>query len=355
MVKTFLGPIISFFLCSPSFAEDPSPFSDVEAAFDKVEKQTNESYTQHELQAEQAFKDLEERVKRTWSDGAIPEVKINVIYGESDLARTKIDYENGKITVEALKNPGESDEVVKKRATKILESIISTNTDDPKAIITTDEITSDKTSPSTLAENFSAKLTPANQEAGTDHISRPSFKFTLSLVPEYIKKRAARYKPIVELWAKKYKIDPAFVLAIIRQESSFNPHARSWVPAYGLMQIVPKYAGQEVLKAVTGKNTLPDSDFLFTPEKNIMMGATYLQILRDQYFSDIKDEQKRQYLITAAYNWGPHRIRNAFKKGRLNSRAPASEIFDKLQQIAPAETQIYLRKVTQYANEFRGT
>ncbi len=37
----------------------------------------------------------------------------------------------------------------------------------------------------------------------------------------------------------------------------------------------------EVLKAVTGKNTKPDEDFLYDPEKNIMVGATYVHILRD--------------------------------------------------------------------------
>jgi membrane-bound lytic murein transglycosylase C len=75
----------------------------------------------------------------------------------------------------------------------------------------------------------------------------------------------------------------------MRQESAFNPRARSWVGALGLMQIYPPYAGKEVFKIVKHQDATPSDDFLYDPKNNIMMGATFLQILRDRYFADIKD------------------------------------------------------------------
>lgn len=152
----------------------------------------------------------------------------------------------------------------------------------------------------------------------------------------------------------KYNLDPAFILAIIRQESSFNPKARSKVGAIGLMQIMPQFAGSEVLKAVTGKSDHPTPEFLYNPAQNIMIGSTYLQLLRDEYFPSVKEDEKRMYLMTASYNWGPHRIKTAIKKGRLSTIVPSGEVFNRLQQIAPIETQEYLRKVKSYTDDFRG-
>jgi membrane-bound lytic murein transglycosylase C len=142
-------------------------------------------------------------------------------------------------------------------------------------------------------------------------------------------------------------------MAIIRQESAFNPRARSHIPAFGLMQIVPKFAGREVLSVVAKKSVQPDSDFLYDPKRNIMLGTTYLQLLRDQYFPKIA-EPMRSYLMTASYNWGPHRIQKAIKTKRLSVTDDAKSVFQRLQEIAPQETQEYLRKVTQYRKEFEG-
>jgi membrane-bound lytic murein transglycosylase C len=197
-------------------------------------------------------------------------------------------------------------------------------------------------------------LNTVSATLGSDKIPREHYQVSFKLVPNFIKLRAAKLRPIVEIWAQKYNLDPAFILAIIRQESSFNPKARSPVGAIRLMQIMPQFAGAEVLKAVTGKNTLPNTSTLYNPTQNIMFGTTYLQLLRDEYFPGTKDNEKRMYLMTASYNWGPHRIKTAIKKGRLSTTVSSGEIFSRLQQIAPLETQEYLRKVKAYTEGFRG-
>jgi hypothetical protein len=51
-----------------------------------------------------------------------------------------------------------------------------------------------------------------------------------------------RYEAIVRGHARNYDLDPAFVAAVIYQESKFNAHARSSSGAIGLMQLLPATA-----------------------------------------------------------------------------------------------------------------
>ncbi len=59
----------------------------------------------------------------------------------------------------------------------------------------------------------------------------------------------------VEGYAGEFKLDPALVMSVIYNESRFNPLAKSYVPAYGLMQIVPKSAGVDAIQFLEGKKT----------------------------------------------------------------------------------------------------
>jgi soluble lytic murein transglycosylase-like protein len=88
--------------------------------------------------------------------------------------------------------------------------------------------------------------------------------------------------------ARVYPVPPALVRAIIRQESGFNPRARSRAGAVGLMQLMP-FSAEKV--------GLGDRD-LWDPATNILAGARLLAVLLKHYEGD---------LISAlvAYNAGP--------------------------------------------------
>lgn len=95
--------------------------------------------------------------------------------------------------------------------------------------------------------------------------------------------------------AERDRLDPAFVLALIRSESAWNVHARSGADARGLMQLLPSTAA-----AVAKREGVPwrGAADLEQPALNIRLGTRYLAERRDRY-------DGRLWLAAAAYNAGP--------------------------------------------------
>lgn len=80
--------------------------------------------------------------------------------------------------------------------------------------------------------------------------------------------------------------------SLIYQESEFKPNVRSWVGAYGLMQLMP-----ETLKQY-------DLDSTATPEEQIIAGAKYINYLDQQLPETITDSNERIKFLLASYNSG---------------------------------------------------
>ncbi len=104
---------------------------------------------------------------------------------------------------------------------------------------------------------------------------------------------------IVREHAQTYGLDWRLILAQIYQESSFNPRARSWMGAKGLMQIMPPTARQLGI----------DAD-LTDPETSIAGGIRYLDWLRDRFDGDLQVND-RMWFMLAAYNAGIGHVRDA--------------------------------------------
>ena len=90
-------------------------------------------------------------------------------------------------------------------------------------------------------------------------------------------------------------LDPSLLLGLIREESSFDSEAKSWVGAQGLTQLMPATAA-EVARSLRMKGF-----DLAQPADNIKLGARYL--------STMIQSQGRIYLALMAYNAGGGRIR----------------------------------------------
>ncbi|MBI3446648.1 MAG: lytic transglycosylase domain-containing protein [Magnetospirillum sp.] len=95
-------------------------------------------------------------------------------------------------------------------------------------------------------------------------------------------------------WTPKggWQIDKALVYALVRQESSFNPSARSGAGAAGLMQLMPATAA-----AIGGRQA---RERLTDPEHNLGLGQRYVsKLLADDPING------NLLMMTAAYNAGP--------------------------------------------------
>lgn len=98
---------------------------------------------------------------------------------------------------------------------------------------------------------------------------------------------------------RQSNVDPLLILSLIRQESAFNPSARSTVGARGLMQVMPATA-----RSIAA---LRHGDKLFEPETNVRIGTKYFMHRLTQYGGDVE-------LTLAAYNAGANRVERWLKR-----------------------------------------
>lgn len=97
-------------------------------------------------------------------------------------------------------------------------------------------------------------------------------KQVLDSQPELIFPRL--WSDLIEETAKKRGVPPELVYSIIRQESSFDPNARSPADAFGLMQLIPEMA-KAAAKSSELKFSNPED--LYNPELNIQLGISFLR------------------------------------------------------------------------------
>jgi soluble lytic murein transglycosylase len=137
------------------------------------------------------------------------------------------------------------------------------------------------------------------------------------------------YDDIVEKYAQRYDLEQEFILALIKQESVYDPRAHSRADAYGLMQLIPVTAED---MARLARMRINDNNLLFNPDINIHLGSLYLKQL-DKQFDGYKES------VLAAYNAGPHRVQRWIK-------IEGSEHVDVfIENIEFSETRDYVRQV----------
>ena len=103
-----------------------------------------------------------------------------------------------------------------------------------------------------------------------------------------------------------FTVDRALLFALMRQESRFDPTARSGAGARGLMQLMPATATYVADKLTTDMGRKPD---LYEPETNVTLGQHYVRYLLDQ-----KGIENDLILTIAAYNAGPGNLESWRKR-----------------------------------------
>jgi len=190
---------------------------------------------------------------------------------------------------------------------------------------------------------------------GSDNVPREVVSVSFALVPDHLRVRAERFRPFVTRYAAHYGVYPPLVYAIIHSESSFNPRARSGVPAYGLMQLVPRSGARDAYLLVYRQDRMLSDTYLYDPERNIELGAAYLHILQDRYFKRIENPMNRMLCAIAGYNTGAGNVCKAFDAGTSLTRAAPvingmtpEQVYSRLRTNLPyEETRNYIVKVNE--------
>ena len=315
---------------------------------------------------------LSGNVKKKWGKGEVrlPESKTYVKYTKEYKSRAIVNFEQGEISIETLDENAD---------TSLKNAIVSTllTPEDPASVdvfsdkavnlntksrpfllgLVLDDAGKEITSPDSAARFAGELLTTAKTRKINTEKGEKSVRFvTFAMVANFEDKKAQKYLQPVRKYAKQFNVSPSLVLGVIKSESSFNPHAVSGAPAYGLMQLVPISGGREAYRRAKNQDIAPSTDYLLDPENNIELGAAYLSVLTYDQLDKVDDRTSRDYCVISAYNTGPSNVLRAFTaaKGkqrfeegfqRINSLSPA-QVFQTLREKLPfEETRNYLPTV----------
>jgi len=333
--------------------------------FQTYKNELDKTYNSYKKQLEAYWKNPQLSTKKTW-----------VSYSKDKKSRSTVDFENNTIIVEAIaKTKEKANKEIKERLSyaisKNTREVIKTDPLQKKVaeISKTNSVVNSKMDATPILSTVLFNKTPTKKELAnyTSNIlntkkikqeeSKDKEKHLYKLVVHLPKntnlKRSQIYKNDVVKNSENFKIPFSLIFAIIQTESNFNPFAKSHVPAFGLMQIVPNTAGKDTYRFLYKHNGIPSVPYLYNSKKNIEMGSAYLYILYYRYLKKIKDPTSRLYCTIAAYNTGAGNIAWAFtNKYNMNKAAPiinsmkSDEVYNHLlNNLRFDEPKHYLRRV----------
>ena len=118
-----------------------------------------------------------------------------------------------------------------------------------------------------------------------------------------------RYRELIETQAQLNNLHPAYIAAIVLNESSFKPDAESNVGARGLMQIMPDTA--EWVHGKIAANEPYDFDQMYEPDVNVRYACWYLNFLSERFRGD-------PILVAAAFHAGQGTVQNWLNDSRYS-------------------------------------
>jgi membrane-bound lytic murein transglycosylase C len=289
------------------------------------------------------WKQLEQEVLKKFDRYMQSSQKVWVDYSDRRDAMTHVDFETGEVQIEGMVEAGVAD--VRAAAAHLISKTAQALTQ--KRDLNGKPMMQTFFSTEAMDAIDGARLSPIIEETpvvGSDGVRRFKVRVALKMADDHLKRRAERYFSRIQSEAQKLGVDPALVTAVMHTESAFNPMARSNAPAFGLMQLVPRFAGREAYRRLYGVDAILSPDYLYRPESNIALGVAYLALLDRVYFKEVSDPVKRRYLVICAYNWGPTALKKMLRPMRVQAM-DAPQLFDLLQERIPLETRNYLKQV----------
>ncbi len=144
------------------------------------------------------------------------------------------------------------------------------------------------------------------------------------------------YWDTVEVISQKYDVNPFLILSVMREESRFDPCAKSTAGAIGLMQLMPQTALRLDKHLQLG---IDNASQIYNVKNNIHLGTFYLGALIKEFGSPV-------YAL-AAYNAGEDKLREWMKTGDYKS------IDEFIEDIPYKETRNYVKRVITTFLEYR--
>ena len=349
-------------------------------------KKLNPAYKKQNEKIQKAFKRYQKKVAKVWGKEAVmPDAKRDVTYRNNFKERSIVDYDEGMVKIELALKPSlaKNPKHTQRKLISAIKKTIKQGPDNRSIINIAKRPTPPRSKqPAVLAglvaniDNSPLDLknlaefarTMANTMkthtlTGKDGKQRVVISTQFSLVPDHIRIRAQKFSESVHGYAHKHNIPAPLIFAIIETESAFNPRAKSPVPAFGLMQLVPKTGARDAYKFIYSKDKVVKEKYLYDPDNNIELGTAYLHLLYYKRFKKIKNPEARTLATIAAYNAGSDSVIRAFT-GRYTKRNYASryswrrhaynkinklnadELYTHFRAHLPAkETRDYLKKV----------
>ncbi len=367
-MKTQITILLMAFLTSICMAQNDSD------DFKKYMEAEQNAFKNYHTQQDSAFIQYKDEIEQKWNEFKESTNKEWVSYSEGFAGRSVVDFEAGKIEVKAIieKDNPQAEAIVKKNLKEHIKSIFSEK-DETKTAILSNQVEIPHSNEKITNQNIEqivdkiVEKSKITEMKGKDNQNRIVIAVSLDMVPNHIKIRAEKFKSIIEEKCRRFDVEPALVLAIIHTESFFNPKAYNrHGNAYGMMQIVPKYAGLTMNNVLYKKKTQPSSTQLFNAETNIEMGTGYIRWLIDYKWKKVKDKTNQQYCIICSYNGGPGTIYKAMT-GKMNkigtekwnkmfddlNNMDNDKLYKKLRKDVPwKETRNYIKLVKERMEQF---
>lgn len=362
-----------------------------QAGFDQFREETNKQWEAYEKANQEAFEQFKKGIEQKWGAGNfIESTPTNwVEYSEDGESRTSVDFEQEEARIEILMTPEEADnaDLVKQKIAEAVKELAlnkgktkdyETEYEKPEPLldepVLKDQL-QNKTGETVTEDNLAeyaeqiVEQQPIEKEIVKPEPPEPKpepqpepepenekviVSVKIPLATNSIQTRALRFYEQVISYSSRFMIDPALVFAVIHTESSFNPKAKSHVPAFGLMQIVPKYAGRDAYNYVYKEDKLLNENYLYESQNNIELGSAYLHMLITRSFRKVDDPLSRIYCAIAAYNTGAGNVSRAFiGTTKLYQAIPeinkmsADQVYEFMKKNLPyEETQHYIERVS---------
>jgi membrane-bound lytic murein transglycosylase C len=360
---------------------DSQDFASEKKAYEIERKKLDAEFKNYKKIADEEFKAFKKSLGKYWKEPQVSTPKKWVEYSKDLKSRKVVDFDNNTITIDVhAKN-------AKDARLKLAKSLINTVKKDTKEAFKDDilsqriekrlkkaakaKITSNpilaplvfKRPPGSRELVSYAKKRITTRNVKTKRSKIPSLKrysVTVALPKNTTLKKARNYLPKAKEMSAKFGIPVSVIMAVIQTESGFNPMARSHIPAYGLMQIVPRSAGLDVYNYLYKKRRLLSPSYLYNSNNNIKLGTAYLKLIYSKYLKDIKNPTSRLYCTIAAYNTGAGNVSRTFSGTNSPSRAArkintmtAPQVYNYLvKRLKYRETRHYVQRVTKRAAAF---